>query len=1049
MFFCIRYIAKKALTSFLVLSVLLWGFIPVFAATKTWDFGNPSDYTFDGAKIEISSGEAQLVASSDWYSGWSYRKKITIDHTKVTGDLVNFPILVSVTDTDLISKAQVSGADIVFTSSDSLTKLDYERESYTSATGALTAWVKVPDISSAVDTVIYLYYGNPVASEQSVPSGVWDANFKTVQHINSGAVLSDSTSNNTDGVFYASDERFTETSMGAEITAHQGVARDSDNYYIFHTAQLKKYDNSWNLLVTHADALTHLGDAVVNHLGDGDYYNGKLYTTAEYWSGACVDTSHQYISVWNSSDLSFSNKIDISAQNFEGSGIAIDPTAGPNGTIYVFSYCTYNKIWKYDLLTGEYLGQITLSRDIKEMQGGSFKNGHFYISSDFNNYVWKVALDGTVEGAVLDVVTAGAFEGIDYSRDDLAVLIDGDAVNGSKIHFYSSAPVLSYSKFGPAGYLDGLGNYGAIPYVLPDNGQIDLWYNPKSPWYSYNSVFDNSVGSGNDWEMWIYNDGRIAGRVNATQTIINYDLDNLGGPDNWYHVVFSWQKTGNNILYVNGVQRASWATSWIAPGSTFYFGGGNAGNNKGKGMIDEVRISDTVRPISWLAAEFASYSSPSTFYDMDPEESLYPITSPSVLSSVSQVFTSISAFSESSTKNGGEIKYQISNDSGVTWYWYNSGWVTTVSGYSESSTMSDINSHISTLPLPLGRGDFIFKAYLNSDGSQLVQLASAGITYINDVSSPILSLISISSLSSVTTISWHTDEASSSRVEYGTTSAYGTSTAETDTATRVSDHSVPLSGLLNCSTYHYRVKSKDAAQNEAIGSEGTFVTSGCSGGSSFSLHSAPVSSVTKTEQKDSKLTISGTSSNVISSIQKVEVSLDDGKTWAQASSYASNSSLGLDWICEKTLSPGTYLIRSKATDYLGVVETPKQATTVVVAGQTSQTPAPTQVVTPIITPQLSVQERISELQILLVSLQAQLAKLQTSKIVFTHDLQRGDTGEDVKQLQAILSKDPSLYPEGIVNGRFGPATTAAVKRFQKKYGIRQTGYVGPLTRGEL
>ena len=315
-----------------------------------------------------------------------------------------------------------------------------------------------------------------------------------------------------------------------------------------------------------------------------------------------------------------------------------------------------------------------------------------------------------------------------------------------------------------------------------------------------------------------------------------------------------------------------------------------------------------------------------------------------------------------------------------------------------------------------------------------------------DTTPPVISLVSSSPLSTVTTISWHTDEASSSKVEYGLTSAYGTSTTETDTVTRVTDHSVPLSGLLNCSIYHYRTKSKDAAQNEVIGSEGTFVTSGCSGGSSSFLHSAPVSSVTKTEQKDSKLTISGTSSNVISSVRKVEVSLDDGNTWTQASSYTSNSSLGLDWVYEKTVSPGTYLIRSKATDYLGIVESPKQATTVVVAGQVS---VPAQVITPIITPQLSVQERISELQTLLVSLQAQLAKLQASTPLFTHDLQRGDIGDDVKQLQTILSKDPSIYPEGIVNGRFGPATEAAVKRFQKKYGIRQTGYVGPLTRGEL
>ncbi|MFA6339137.1 MAG: peptidoglycan-binding domain-containing protein [Candidatus Paceibacterota bacterium] len=37
----------------------------------------------------------------------------------------------------------------------------------------------------------------------------------------------------------------------------------------------------------------------------------------------------------------------------------------------------------------------------------------------------------------------------------------------------------------------------------------------------------------------------------------------------------------------------------------------------------------------------------------------------------------------------------------------------------------------------------------------------------------------------------------------------------------------------------------------------------------------------------------------------------------------------------------------------------------------------------------------------------------------------------------------------MVNGSFGPATTRAVKRFQQKYGISQTGTVGPVTRAKI
>ena len=70
---------------------------------------------------------------------------------------------------------------------------------------------------------------------------------------------------------------------------------------------------------------------------------------------------------------------------------------------------------------------------------------------------------------------------------------------------------------------------------------------------------------------------------------------------------------------------------------------------------------------------------------------------------------------------------------------------------------------------------------------------------------------------------------------------------------------------------------------------------------------------------------------------------------------------------------------------------------------------------------------------------------------FTKYLYRGISGKEVTLLQTYLKKDPSLYPEGIVSGYFGPATERAVKRFQEKYNIATIstpgyGGVGPKTR---
>jgi len=61
-----------------------------------------------------------------------------------------------------------------------------------------------------------------------------------------------------------------------------------------------------------------------------------------------------------------------------------------------------------------------------------------------------------------------------------------------------------------------------------------------------------------------------------------------------------------------------------------------------------------------------------------------------------------------------------------------------------------------------------------------------------------------------TTITWNTDERSTSLVEYGLTSAYGSSLADT---ALVTSHLVTLTGLQPNTTYHYRVGSIDAYGN--------------------------------------------------------------------------------------------------------------------------------------------------------------------------------------------------------------------------------------------
>ena len=133
---------------------------------------------------------------------WIYRKKITIDHTKVVANLTNFPLLINLaSDSDLANHAQDDGDDIYFTSSDETTHLNHEIEKFDGATGELVAWVNIPSLSASADTELYMYYGNASASSQQDVTNVWDSSYQGVWHLDETGTGTryDSTSDDNDG----------------------------------------------------------------------------------------------------------------------------------------------------------------------------------------------------------------------------------------------------------------------------------------------------------------------------------------------------------------------------------------------------------------------------------------------------------------------------------------------------------------------------------------------------------------------------------------------------------------------------------------------------------------------------------------------------------------------------------------------------------------------------------------------------------------------------------------------------------------------------------
>ena len=116
------------------------------------------------------------------------------------------------------------------------------------------------------------------------------------------------------------------------------------------------------------------------------------------------------------------------------------------------------------------------------------------------------------------------------------------------------------------------------------------------------------------------------------------------------------------------------------------------------------------------------------------------------------------------------------------------------------------------------------RAFLPGDGPN-GQVAYTYTMTGTDTRSPVISAVSSSMVDNQTAaVVWTTDEASDSRVDYGTSQALGLSVSD---PTLGDTHSVTLTSLLPGTIYYYRVTSRDAAGNIATwpaSSLGTFTT---------------------------------------------------------------------------------------------------------------------------------------------------------------------------------------------------------------------------------
>jgi subtilisin-like proprotein convertase family protein len=143
--------------------------------------------------------------------------------------------------------------------------------------------------------------------------------------------------------------------------------------------------------------------------------------------------------------------------------------------------------------------------------------------------------------------------------------------------------------------------------------------------------------------------------------------------------------------------------------------------------------------------------------------------------------------------------------------------------------------------LSVAHGDTIIVSYVDADdgagNTNVLREANA----TADCAPPLITNIQSTGVSgSSVLITWTTNEAADSRVHYGTTAPPG---AISSVTTPVTSHSVPLTGLTECTDYFYSVESADAQGNNAADTNGgTYYafTTGKNLRPSYSFAGAPI-----------------------------------------------------------------------------------------------------------------------------------------------------------------------------------------------------------------
>ena len=219
----------------------------------------------------------------------------------------------------------------------------------------------------------------------------------------------------------------------------EGIASDGTNRFLIYRYNILKVDATWTNILASNDA-PFAGLKGFDHLGAGEYYQGKLFIATEAYHG-CDHVTNQSICVFDANTLNRLSTTSVSNSTSEVSAVTVVTNAGPRELMFVSNFCDESKLYKFELADLSFAGALPLDQPVPKLQGLAYHSGVIYAVTDSgtNGVVFGIdpATGHTRKLAFLTFPHGKEVEGCLFEKDRLEVIVASHTNRFNYVYYFS------------------------------------------------------------------------------------------------------------------------------------------------------------------------------------------------------------------------------------------------------------------------------------------------------------------------------------------------------------------------------------------------------------------------------------------------------------------------------------------------------------------------------------------------------------------------------------------------------------------------------------